>query len=199
VLFNKRFSDRWQLLASYIYSKCTGTMDNSFGGDIGWQGSVFSNPIYDPNFWINQDGRSTVDPTHMLKVQGTYILPLDIHFNASFSFITGDTYSRLIRPRLAQGRRYIKTEARGSRRYPDVMNLDLRLEKTFLIAEKYRIGLMMDIFNVFNDNTVTWWGERVDYDWSPHEFDPTAPGPDGHEVYNLVSPRAFRLGIRFFF
>jgi hypothetical protein len=199
VLFNKRFSDRWQLLASYLYSKCTGTMDNEFGGDIGWQGSVFSNPIFDPNFWINQDGRSTVDPTHMLKVQGTYVLPLDIHFNASFSYITGDTYTPLIRPRLPQGRRYIKIEERGSRRYPDVMNLDLRVEKTFLIAEKYRIGLMMDIFNVFNDNAVTDWGERVDYDWAPHEFDPTAPGPDGHEVYDLVSPRAFRLGIRFFF
>jgi outer membrane receptor protein involved in Fe transport len=199
VLFNKRFSDRWQLLASYLYSQCKGTMDNSFGGDIGWQGSVFSNPMGDPNFWINQDGRSTVDPTHMLKVQGTYILPLDIHFNASFSYITGDTYTPLIRPRLPQGRRYIKTEERGSRRYPDWMNLDLRLEKTFTFADKYRIGLMMDVFNVLNDDTVTWWGERVDYDWSPHQFDPTAPGPDGHTVYNLVSPRAFRIGLRFFF
>ena len=199
VLFNKRFSDRWQLLASYIYSKCTGTIDNEFGGDIGWAGSVFSNPIFDPNYWINQDGRSTVDPTHMLKVQGTYILPLDIHFNAYFSYITGDTYTRLIRPRLPQGRRYIKTEERGSSRYPDVMNLDLRLEKTFLISKKYRIGLMADVFNVFNDDTVTWWGDRVDYDWTPHEFDPTAPGPDGHVVYNLVSPRAFRLGVRLFF
>jgi len=199
VLFNKRFSDRWQLLASYLYSRCYGTMDNEFGGDIGWAGSTFSNPVFDPNYWINQDGNSTVDPTHMVKAQGTYILPLDIHFNASFSYITGNTYTRLIRPRLPQGRRYIKTEERGSRRYPDVMNLDLRLEKTFLIAEKYRIGLMMDIFNVFNDDTVTSWGSRVDYDWTPHEFDPTAPGPDGHEVYRLVFPRAIRLGIRFFF
>jgi hypothetical protein len=197
--FNKRFSNRWQLLASYVYSKCTGTMDTEFGGDFAWAGSTWSNPVFDPNYWINQDGRSTHDPTHMLKVQGTYVLPLDIHFNAAFSYITGNTYSRRIRPRLPQGRRYIKTEERGSRRYPDRMNLDLRLEKTFLISDKYRIGLMADIFNVFNDDTVTSWGTRVDYDWTPHEFDSSAPGPDGHEVYRLVFPRAVRLGIRFFF
>ncbi len=199
VLFNKRFSDRWQLIASYLYSECTGTVDNKFGEDIAWMGNTFSNPVFDPNFWINQEGKSTVDPTHMVKIFGTYVLPLDIHFNAAFSYITGDTYTRRIRPRLPQGRRYIKTEQRGSRRYPDVMNLDLRLEKTFLISGKYRIGLMMDIFNVFNDNAIIDWGDRVDYDWTPHDFDSTAPGPDGHEVYDLVSPRAFRLAIRFFF
>ena len=199
VLFNKRFSNRWQLLASYLYSECTATMDNEFGGDIGWQGSTFSNPIFDPNFWINEEGHCWNDPTHMLRIQGTYILPFDIHFNAHFSYISGDTYTRRIRPRLPQGRRYIKTEPMGSRRYPDVMNLDLRVEKTFLFGDKYRIGLMMDIFNVFNDDTVTSWGTRVDYDWTPHEFDPSAPGPDGHEVYRLVFPRAIRFGIRFFF
>lgn len=196
VLFTKRFSNRWQLIGSYLYSQSTGTIDTGFGVDfgIGWAGA-----IYDPNYWINQEGHSTVDPTHMLKLQGTYILPFDIHFNASFHYITGNTYTRLIRPRLSQGRRYINTVERGSLRYPDTWGLDLRLEKTFMIAEKYRIGLMMDIFNVFNDDTITDWGTRVDYNWNPHEFDPAAPGPDGHTVYDLVDPRAIRLGIRFFF
>ena len=34
-LFNKRFSNGWQLLASYIYSQATGTIDNGFADDIG--------------------------------------------------------------------------------------------------------------------------------------------------------------------
>jgi len=194
VLFNKRFSNRWQMLASYIYSQSKGTINTGMGDDIGWMGYTF-----DPNTWTNRDGRSTNDPTHMLKLQGSYIFPLDIHVNAYFRYITGNTYTRQIRPRFSQGRRYINTEPRGSRRYPYKMTLDFRLEKTFMVAEKYRIGLMMDIFNVFNSDTITSWGTRVDYDWTPHEFDPDAPGPDGHEVYNLLEPRAFRLGIRFFF
>lgn len=194
VLFNKRFSNRWQMLASYIYSQSTGTIDTGFADDIGWPGRT-----YDPNWWINRDGRSYNDPTHMLKLQGSYILPLDIHFNAYFRYITGRTYTRQIRPRFPQGRRYISTEQRGSRRYPNRTTLDLRLEKTFMVSEKYRIGLMMDIFNVFNSDTITSWGTRVDYNWDPHEFVPDAPGPDGHTVYGLVEPRAIRLGIRFFF
>jgi len=189
VLFNKRMSNRWQLLASYVFSKCTGTMDNSFGGDTGWAGNT-----NDPNFWINADGNCTSDPTHMIKLQGSYILPLDIWFNAHFSYITGNTWTRNAWYRLDQGSIWLFTEKRGSHRYDAQMNLDLRLEKTFMIAEKYRIGLMMDIFNVFNDDTITWWGTEADYDWIPGD-----PGPDGHTVYGLVPPRGIRLGIRLFF
>jgi hypothetical protein len=192
VLFNKRFSHRWQLLASYVWSKCTGTIDTGFADDIGWGGAT-----YNPNFWINRDGSCTTDPTHMVKLQGSYILPLDIHFNAYFFYRTGNTYTRRARFRLDQGRETIYTEAAGSRRYPSRTNLDLRLEKTFMIKEKYRIGIMMDIFNVFNADTITSWGNRTEYDW--YEDLSEYPASDGHQVYGLVTPRAIRLGVRFFF
>jgi hypothetical protein len=192
-LFNKRFSNRWQLLASYVWSKTTGTIDNGFGDDVGWGGSTD-----DPNWWINRDGRTYNDPTHMLKLQGSYIMPLDIHFNANFSFITGNTYNRGVRYRLDQGRTTILSEAHGSRRFENRTMLDLRLEKTFMFKDRFRIGLMVDIFNVFNDDTITDWGTTIDSSW--FEDDPTAfPSSDGHRVYSLVSPRAIRLGIRFFF
>jgi hypothetical protein len=192
-LFNKRFSNRWQLLASYVWSKCTGTIDNGFGDDVGWGGSTD-----DPNWWINRDGRSYNDPTHMIKLQGSYILPLDIHFNANFSFITGNTYNRGVRYRLDQGRTTILSEPHGSRRLENRTMLDLRLEKTFTFQDRFRIGLMVDIFNVFNADTITDWGTTIDSSW--FEDDPTAyPSSDGHRVYSLVSPRAIRLGIRFFF
>ena len=35
-LFNKRFSNKWQLMASYVYSQCKGTVNNSSTEDIGW-------------------------------------------------------------------------------------------------------------------------------------------------------------------
>jgi len=192
ILFNKRMSNRWQLLASYVYSRCTGTMDNEFGADVGWGGRT-----WDPNFWINRKGNSTWDPTHMLKIQGSYILPFDLQFNAYFRYITGNTWTRTAFYWLDQGGRTILTKKRGSRRYDDRINLDLRLEKRFTLAEKYRIGLMMDIFNVFNSDTITSWGTEAGYDW--RYDDSTAPGPDGHLVYGLVNPRAVRLGIRLFF
>jgi hypothetical protein len=190
--FTKRFSNRWQLIASYVLSETKGTMDNSFGEDIGWHGKD------NPNNWINAKGNVTYDPTHMIKLQGSYVLPLDIHFNASFSYITGNTWTHRARfSGLGQGRVTINAEPRGSRRYDDQMNLDLRLEKTFTFADKYRVGLMIDIFNVFNDNTITSWGTIAGSSWNPD--DPEAPGPNGHDIYNLVDPRSVRLGIRLFF
>jgi len=194
VRFQKRFSNRWQLLASYIYSRCTGTINTGGADDIGSAGRS-----YDPNYWTNRDGNSSNDPTHFLRLYGSYIFPLDIHFNAAFNWRSGNRWTRQARYRLEQRRWYIYTEMRGSNRYPSQWNLDLRLEKTFTFAEKYRVGLMMDIFNVFNSDTVTDWGDAAGYDWKPHEYESGAPGPDGHKIYGLVSPRAIRLGIRFFF
>jgi hypothetical protein len=194
-LFNKRFSDKWQLLASYVYSQAKGTLDNGFADDIGWGGSTS-----DPNYWINADGNSTYDPTHMLKIQGTYILPLDIHLTAYFRAITGQAWTRRFRTGwFNQGRITFFTEARGSNHYPIYKLLDLRLEKTFMIAEKYRLGLMADVFNVFNDDTITSWGTRIDFDWllttDPEYYTST----DGHDLYGIVSPRQVRIGIRMMF
>jgi hypothetical protein len=192
VLFTKRFSHRWQLIASYVYSECTGTMGTGWGDDIGWGGST-----HNPNFWINRDGHVYNDPTHFVKLQGSYILPFDIHFNAYFKYRTGRTYTRRARFRLDQGRETVFMEASGSRRYPSLTNLDLRLEKTFTIQEKFRLGFMIDVFNVFNADTITSWGSRTTFDW--YEDLSEYAASDGHQVYGLVAPRAIRIGARVFF
>ncbi len=199
-MFNKRFSDGWQLLASYVYGKAYGTMNNVTSEDVGWGGDVES-----PNYWINAEGNSTYDPTHMLKLQGTYVLPFGVYLTGYFRAITGRAWTRRMRtPRpLAQGRVTFFTEARGSNHYPIRKILDLRLEKTFVLAGKYRLGLMLDIFNVFNDDTITSWGTRIDVDWllPPPATDPDEyySSTDGHTLYGIVRPRQARVGIRLMF
>jgi len=195
LLFNKRFSNRWQLLASYVYGKATGTIDNSFGGDIGWSGDRS-----DPNVWINAEGNLTNDPTHMFKVQGTYVLPLDINFNFYFRAITGDAWTTNFETqRFNQGRILILAEARGSHHYPLQKNLDLRLEKTFTLAKKYRLGVMVDVFNVFNDDTVNSWGTVIDGVSSDWFTDGSYASTQGHDLYGISAPRQARVGLRLMF
>jgi hypothetical protein len=191
LLFNKRFSNKWQLLASYVYSQATGTIDNGFADDIGWGGSTDN-----PNYWINADGNSSNDPTHMLKVQGTYVLPYGIQLNAHFRAITGYSWENRYRYRLPQGIETIMLEPRGSQHLPMQKILDMRLEKTFDFAQRYRLGFMLDVFNVLNDDTPSSWGDRIGYDY----FDPSEyPSTDGHYLYDIVNARQIRLGIRFMF
>jgi len=199
VLFNKRFSNRWQMLASYVYSKAYGTIDNTQGSDVGygvWSTSQSQSQPGDPNYWINADGNSFNDPTHMIKIQASYLLPFDINFNAYFHANTGYAWTTRYRTQyFNQGNITFFAEPRGSHHYPMRKYLDLRLEKIFTLAGKYRLGLIFDVFNVFNTNTVTSWGTRIGYDWYPGDW----PSTDGHELYSIVLPRQARVGIRLIF
>jgi len=194
-LFNKRFSNKWQLVLSYIYSQATATMDNEFANDIGRNSRDGLNTA-DPNYWINADGRPTYNPTQQIKIQGTCVLPLNIFLSAYYHAISGNTWTtRYMTERLNQGTVTFFTEPRGSNHYQMANLLDLRLEKVFTLADKYQLGLIVDVFNVFNDNTITNWGTLIGYDWIPGAY----PSTDGHELYSLVSPRQARVGIRLIF
>ena len=180
LLLNKRFSNKWQLMASYVYSKAEGNFNNTQSSGAGYN-STFENP----NNQINAEGTLSSDYTHMLKIQGSIILPLDINLNINFQLISGPTYTMLVRlPRSVDpDRTYIYAETRGSNRYPTSKNLDLRLEKTVKFG-KVKVGLLLDVFNVFNEGIVNW------YQTLATNFE---------EVRGIKNPRAFRAGLRFWF
>jgi outer membrane receptor protein involved in Fe transport len=178
-VLNKRFSNRWMLLASYVYSKAEGTFGNEFGG---------SQPAWgyytDPNNQINMEGRPVNDPRHMFKLQGTVLLPLDFSIGANFSYISGTTYDRSIPVLLPQGLVYVRTEERGSRRLDPFITMDVRVEKQFNFSTT-RVGVFLDAFNLFNRSV-------------PIAVQ-NAPGPNFEKAVALSQPRGLRLGIRFFF
>jgi hypothetical protein len=190
---NKRFSDNWMLMLSYVYGNATGSVDNNStrlaaGAEVN---SGWAKFYHSPNTQINSDGHLTFDPTHMFKAQGTVVLPFDINFSANFSIISGNRWTRTIKP---DRRKYsmpsaanlnIFLEERGAQRYPAKYNLDLRLEKTF-IFDRFRFGIYADAFNVFNDDAVTSWLTWYDL--------PVYQKPTG-----IRAPRDFKIGLRFWF
>lgn len=192
--FRKRFSHHWQLMASYTYSETKGTIDNRRGDDIGMAGNSSRRPWH-PNYWMNAYGNCSGDPTHSFKILGSYQFPWGIHLNASFQARNGGAWTRSHAVRLAQGWREILTEPRGSHHYPMKIILDLRVEKSWVVAQKYRLRVMMDVFNVFNTSTVEKWGTTMNWDFIPGKW----PSTEGHKLYSLTSPRQLRLGLRFMF
>jgi hypothetical protein len=157
----------------------------------------------DPNYWVNTEGHSTYTPTHMIKVQASYVIPvIDLSVSAYYKGIGGNFWSTRFRsPSLYQGRVTVLAEPRGSNEYPFKHTVDIRLEKIFTIAKKYQLGLLFDVFNLFNADTITSWGTRIGSgpQWYAPGSEYYTPSTNGHDLYNILNPRQARLGLRLIF
>jgi hypothetical protein len=203
LVLTKRFSNRWQMQASYVYSKVRGTWDNtesnSYGASYRWASPTTA--------LINTDGAMTKDPTNEVKIYLTYQIPkIDVAFNANFSSITGETYtayqqlssSTLNFPQSSRGRRLL-VEPRGASRLDTVSLLNLRLEKIIKIGSgNDQVGVYVNLNNLFNAAPVN---EAVDrYPGS------STVAPDGSSVdlpfgtpSAYADPRQVTLGLRWSF
>ena len=102
----------------------------------------------------------TNDRTHEFKLLGSYMVPrIELSVNGFFRAMSGRPYTPfaqytngLLNAPTTYRQPYL--EPRGSRRRDSDMTLDLRFEKTFGIGGD-KIGLFMDILNVFNADTIT--------------------------------------------
>ncbi len=183
VTLNKKYSNRWQLAASYVYANSKNMIDLDARG---------STALYnDPNSLINAYGKSALFVPHQFKLQGSYTGPLGINISGSFLYLAGQRYTRTIRSsdlglNLTQGVVTIYAEEKSSRKYPDQGVLDLRIEKSFNLPGKFgRLELILDCFNVFNANTTT-----------SREILSSSPLFTFEKTLSILQPRMLRLGVR---
>ncbi|MCK4942212.1 MAG: hypothetical protein KAS65_01485, partial [Candidatus Aminicenantes bacterium] len=187
VNLTKRFSNKWQLMASYAYSKADGNYDLG-----GWGGrELLGNEFFiSKNETLNSEGYNLSDTTHVFKLQGSVILPFDIALGVNFIYRSGYRYNNLFRifddDIIDVGwTRDIRAESRGSLKYPDLYRLDLRLEKQFKIG-KNTFSVLLDAYNLFNSNTIL---ETQNHTYNPNYG----------KISSIMTPRRFQLGIRFHF
>jgi len=180
---HKKFSNNWQMLASFTWSKAEGMRDNpNYDGDL----------CDSPNEDLYAFGPTSWDRPIIFKLSGSYLLPLDISLGASIRYNSGAPYARMHEtPRLS----YINyvtvpVEKRGESRMPSVTLVDLRIEKNFKIPRKGffpggRLGFVADIFNVLNSNTALDMGNVT--------------ADNLGVIEEILAPRIFRIGAKFSF
>lgn len=152
----KRFSDNWQVLASYTYSKARGNVNNDIleeyagGLDTGRTGAFVN-----PNNAINKTGPNGLDFPHLFSARGSYRLPWLGGFNSSaiYTYASGAAYGRRATIRLPQGNETIQIETRGTRRLDAKNQLDLRLQKTVPVMG-IQASIYVDAFNVSNQGVI---------------------------------------------
>ena len=133
----KRWTDRWMMQASWVFSKSTGNVNNtsSQGNQID-----YDDPNTDPRFQPFREGRPTYDNTHIGKLLGAVRVPLGMIASTAFFYTSGDTFDRTVRIRLPQGNRTLFAEPRGNQRFETNARWDVKLEKQFSLGPDRRLG-----------------------------------------------------------
>ncbi len=176
VTLNKRMSNRWSLVSSFLY---TWTQDYLYG--------LSENP--------NQDLYNYYDNTAWaFKLFGTYRAPWGVRVSPVVRHQSGDGLRRIVEVTLRTGTFNYTAEPFGTYREDNVTLFDTRLEKQFQLARR-RVGLFFDAFNITNSNaaqaqdnvtgrrTTTVNGQRVEYQ---RFLRPTV----------IIAPRVFRFGFK---
>ncbi|MGA2586259.1 MAG: TonB-dependent receptor [Candidatus Aminicenantales bacterium] len=174
-VFNKRYANRWQFMASATLGKTN-----------------VKQPIEsvdDPNnLTMNDNVVDTTDVPVIIKASGSYDLPWGLYIGAYLDYRSGyptQRYFNTSTSLLNQGRIAVYTEKYGASRYPSLTNLDVRLSKVFSFGSVGKLELMIDAFNIFNAVTTLSWNAQ-----SSSTF---------HYITQVLSPRIIRLGIKWNF
>jgi hypothetical protein len=199
LVLNKRYSNRWQALASLLYSHSTGLANRIYSQSMNFEG-----PMVTDNNWMstlnytinNMTGPLPFTPKFEFKVSGSYSVPvIDVDLGARFRMHTGRPVWQLQDdipihsasndpPGGIIGSGIGNIVGTTVPRYLPVQSiLDLRVEKAIRIAKYGSVHLVLDVFNLFNSNTPT----DLDYQW---EFG---------KVGGILSPRTFRLSFLYQF
>ncbi|HEV8346166.1 MAG TPA: carboxypeptidase-like regulatory domain-containing protein [Vicinamibacterales bacterium] len=175
--FNKRMSNRWQMLAGVTLQKHEGF--NHSG--------TYTNPgtntdLNNPNYRLNRAGSAIfTDIPWSFNLSGSYQLPYDIVFSGKYTARDGSPLMRTINiAGLPQGSETIWVQPRGVDRTEVVDKfLDVRVMKRIAVG-RTRLEGSLDVFNLLNANDVL---DQTD-----------AIGTTLGRPSRVLAPRIFRFG-----
>src|SRR5262249_41540792 len=156
---NKRWSARWQAIASYQWARnliyATGAFQNQNFANLGPTGYG-----RDPNDLINGFGPSSVEATHAVRLTTTYEAPWAIHIGVRYFHDSGRPYGRIVRVPLAQGTRNVLAQPRAMYHLEAAKDLGLRLDKDIRFTANRRLRLSWDLINITNNATPATFGNN---------------------------------------
>ena len=153
---NKRFADKWMGNASFVWASPKQNYSESTG---------YTDPtnIAVTDGQINAAGSRTQAyrgaSRWALKMSGMYSLPMGFNVSGFMQFREGNiiapyTFVSSGSRAFGAGSVNVIRDQFGSERLPTFWTVDLRAEKTFDLSDRGRIHLIVDAFNIFNQDTI---------------------------------------------
>ncbi|MBV9211613.1 MAG: TonB-dependent receptor, partial [Acidobacteria bacterium] len=211
---NKRFSNNYQFIASYVFSSLIGNYEGLFRNDNGQSDPNITSLFDLPSLLGNTYGRLPNDRPHQFKFNGSYQTPWKLLVSGNFYIQSGIPFSALIPHPVygenegfqdPRGTSLFPADApggikRGSNRTPTTSQLDLGFYYPIMFGEKRQLRLQLDWFNVFNSQRAVTVDQTV-------RVSNGIPGAGENRFLNpffgtgqvFQFPTALRLGVKFTF
>jgi carboxypeptidase family protein len=192
---NRRMSNRWQMMASYVWSRLDGTV---WVDSEGRQTIDPNNP--NSNIGSHKFGREAYDQPHAVKILGSYQAWAGVNLGVNYQYLTGMPVDREFRASLRQGSTTIRAEERGTYR-ADAMNLlSFRANKRFAIAGGHGLSGFFELHNALNTNAAQGKYTLTQAFTSQAQFDTnrTTVAYFGR-TSQIIAPRVAKLGVKFEF
>ena len=192
----KRLSNHWLMNTSFAYNS---TIANFGPNSMAFASQTTGNPTpgdptnvsmrngYQWDYATSGSGVGNVyvNSKWLYKLSGMYQLPADVNVSAFFNARQGYPYERTVTsPSRANGAGTVAVllDPIGSVRLPNYENLDFHIERP-VKAGTVRLIPALDVFNVFNANTIQ--AERG-----------TQNSANANYIQAILAPRVLRAGVR---
>ena len=223
---NKRFTNNYQFIASYVYSSLIGNYEGLFRNDNGQSDPNITSLFDLVSLLQNLYGRLPNDRPHQFKFDGSYRTPFKLLIGGSFRAQSGIPFNQLI-PHPVYGNNEgfgvprgtaivpapdpsvdvagfpNEVDSVGDTRTPTTWNLDLNAYYPIQFGENKQLRFQVDWFNVFNNQRAI----RLDETFSINSGIPGVanipanrfPNPFYGRGLIYQFPSSLRLGVKFQF
>jgi hypothetical protein len=160
----KRFSEGWQLLASYVWNKLEGNYDGLFQNSTGQLDPNINSAFDYADFLVNADGILSAERRHQVKFDGSYEFTsggLDgLNIGLSTYWYSGLPLNAYGYSFLYQNWEYYLVPRGSLGRGPSDYEANVHLSYPIRIGDRAKLNLVVDAFNLFNRQAITQYDER---------------------------------------
>ncbi|MGH9347338.1 MAG: carboxypeptidase regulatory-like domain-containing protein [Vicinamibacterales bacterium] len=178
---NKRYSDRWSMNASFSYT-WTEEYNRTYFNNV-FATAVSNFALFGP-FPTNPNEHTFNEFTNWnAKFSGTIDAGWGLRVTPVLKSQSGAPYGRVVALPLNYGTQLFLAEPIGTRRQETITVVDFRVEKRLRLADRARLGLFFDLFNVMNANTA------IAVNWRS--------GASFERATTVLAPRIAKFGVKF--
>jgi hypothetical protein len=203
---NKRFSNNWQAMASYIYSKLDGNYDGEY--------APFTNVGADPNISaaydyydfftdgehlgrITNTGPLSNDRRHQFKASGVYYTPFKLSVGVAAYWRSGTPRTRYGFSDVYGRYEFFLTKRGAEGRMPTNYDADVHFGYPIDVG-RAKLNVLLDIFNVLNTQRAILLDQRWGF-FESQNASPTPVNPNYGKPVLRTGATSARLGLRLSF